>query len=117
MIAHEVHNEDLPSEFRAGEQVHVLQRKGRFPEGAHGHQAHAGPVMEPDAGLPEEVRHPLGCFCQRLKGAGEEMKGVLPGAHDGSPPPFPLQADSRNQAGQAATHYYSIEFHSASTCL
>ena len=117
MIAHEVHYEDFPCKFGAGEQIHVLQREGRFPEGSQRHQAHAGPILEPDSGLSEEVRHPLGRLFQRLKGAGEEMQSVLPGAHDGSPPPFPLQADSRNQAGQAATHYYSIEFHSPSTCL
>ena len=116
-VTRDAQDEHLVGETRIRQQADVLQRERRFTEHAQRHQAHAGAVVQADAGALEERLHPLRRLFERLEAAGEEMQGVLPGADDGGAAARLLQADAGHQAGQAAADDHSIESHRPSTCL
>ena len=117
VVAEEVHDKDLPGKLGRREDVDVFQREGRFPESAQRHQAHAGAVVKPHAGLGEEVHDALLGLLKGFKAAREKMQGILPGADNGGFLSCFLQGDAGYHAGQAATYDDSIEFHRPSTCL
>ena len=117
VVAQEVHDERLPGKLGRREQVDVLQRQGRFLEGAHGHQAYAGGVVQAHAGLGEEVDDTMVGVLHALEAAREEMQGVLSGADDGGALSCLLQGNAGHHAGQAATYDNGIEFHKPNTCL
>ena len=117
VVTGEIHDEHLAGELGRGEDVHVLQRQGRFLERAQRQQPHAGTVVQAHAGLGKEFHDALGRLLDALEGTGEEMQGVLPGADDGGLLPRFLQGDAGQHTGEAAADDYGIESHRPNTSL
>ena len=117
LVVLEIDDQHLACEFRLVQQAHVVERERCRPEGAEGHQPHARAIVQGDARPGKEAHDALRRLFEALEGAGEEVQGVLPRAHDGGAAPGLLQADACSQSGESAAYDHGVESHKPRTCL
>ena len=112
--AGEIDDQSLLGDVLLRKDGDVLQGQGNGPELAHGHELQPGQGVGTDACGRKERGNPLHGRSGILETAGEEMHGVLPGAHDGDFLARLLEADARGEARQASADDHGVESHTPS---
>ena len=98
MEALEIDDEGFFRRMFVREYRDVFQGQGSRAEGAHRHQQNPVHGVGPDTGRRKEGGHPVPGRTDILEIAGEEMHGILSGAHDQDFPARLLEADAGGEA-------------------